>query len=344
MTGDDYVPVVDEGELEEGSGLVARLRRRESLTPVGTGFTRVLLDENGRPISKSGQPTAGEKRNKQARRWARVDTSHHHLEHSLRFKDPSGRIGFVAEVTTDVSVRDAAELIEYGGATSVKGLVDGVLGRALTDSAKPKSTETEMSVIDGLAATRESVAEAVRAMEGRALAGVPGWLSATVQSVRVDFDSPTQEHYDRLVTVEQKGQVSVAEQVNKETEVEGKIKVRNLWRKDLMPHLRDSSTRMFEDVFDNPTDENIRAAVRQANERELLVLHEVLDSFTALADKGLVDKGDPAVVAMTGMVRRMPTILGVSEPALPSATEPEVLNPPGEPPEEEEPGDHDFND
>jgi hypothetical protein len=340
---DDYPPVVEEGELEVGTGFLARLRRREELTPVSPGFRRVLLDADGSPFTSAEQFTPGEKRNTRARRWARVDVRHHRLEYRVGFSDRSGVANFVADVAVDVSVVDAVKMLEYGATTGVKDILAPAINRAIAGAAKTDASKRDVNDAATLAHMRQQVTDGLRDLENRSLDGVPEWLSATIQTVQVDFDKGTRDHYDELTKLEQRLQLTDVRQRNEQKETEGKIKVRDLWRKDLLPNLRDSSLRTFEEVYANPTDENIRAAVRQANERELLILREVLGTFENMAKDGFYEKDDPTVRALAGLVSRLPQLFPGADPTLKEGDRGTIVDAPGESPEAQ-PGDRDFSD
>jgi hypothetical protein len=340
---DDYLPIVEEDELTVDSGLLARLRRREELTPVSPGFRRVLLDADGSPFASDERFTPGEKRYTNARRWARVDVRHHRLEYRVAVSDTSGLASFVAEIAVDASVADPIKMLEYGGATGVKDVIEPALNRALGGASEIDDQERTGNDVGMLARMRRRITDELRKLENQALDGVPEWLSVTVQTIQVDFDKATREHYDELVKLEQRGQLIDVSQKNEQKETEGKIKVRDLWRQDLLPNLRDSSLRVFEEVYANPTDENIRAAVRQANERELLILQEVLQSFRSLAKDGFYDKDDPTVRALAVLVNRLPLLFQDSDPTLREGERGNIIDAPSQPPEPQ-PGDRDFRD
>jgi hypothetical protein len=340
---DDYSPVVEEGELEAGSGFLARLRRRQELTPVSPGFRRVLLDADGSPFTSAEQFTPGERRNTNARRWARVDMRHHRLEYRVAFSDTSALANFVADVAVDASVIDPVTMLEYGATTGVKDVIEPALNRAIGGVSRAGASQQEESDAAMLARLRQEIAVGLRDLENRTLDGVPVWLTVTVQTIQVEFDKGTREHYDELVKLEQRLQLTDVRQRNEQKETEGKIKVRDLWRKDLLPNLRDSSLRVFEEVYANPTDANIRAAVGQANERELLILREVLGTFENMAKDGFYEKDDPTVRALAGLVSRLPQLFPVSDPMLQEGDQGTVIDAPGDSPEAQS-GDRDFSD
>ncbi len=339
---DDYSPVIEEGELEVGSGFLARLRRREELKPVSPGFRRVLLDAQGAAFASAEHFTPGEKRYTNARRWARVDMRHHRLEYRPTFSDASGRANFVAHVALDANVVDPVEMLGYGAA-GVKDVLEPALNRAIADAVKADRSAHDESDAAMLAHMRQEVADRLRSLESRPLDGVPAWISATVQTIQVDFDQGTREHYEELVKLEQRLQLTDVRQKNEQKETEGKIKIRDLWREDLLPRLSNSSSRGFEEVYANPTDENIRAAVHQANERDLLILREVLGTYEKMARDGFYEKDDPTVRALSKLVSSLPGLIPSSDQRLQEGDSGSVIDAASQAPEAQ-PGDRDFSD
>jgi len=272
-----------------------------------------------------------------------VDVRHHRIEYRVAFSDTTGLANFIADVAVHVSVVDAAKMLEHGAATGVKDILEPALNRAIVGASRTDAPRRGGNDVAMLAHMRQEIADRLRNLENRPLDGIPEWLSATIQTVHVDFDKGTREHYDELIKLERRLQLTDARQRNEQKETEGKIKVRDLWRKDLLPNLSDSSLRTFEDVYANPTDENIRAAVGQANERELLILREVLATFESMAKDGFYQKDDPTVRALSGLVSRLPQLFPGSDPILKEDDQGTVIDAPGQP-TEAQPRDRDFSD
>jgi hypothetical protein len=357
---DDYSPVAEQGELEPGSGLRARLRRREELAPLGPGFVRVLLAHDGTPLVGDKQLTPGEKRYLRARSWIRVDVGHHRLDYRVRFSDPSGSADFVATISVDVAVRDAVEFVRQGS-YSVKDVLEPALRRAVAEAGE--SGDSDDALLDEdqskvLKQMRKQARERIAMLQREPVRGVPSWLAATVEATAVEFDERTQRHHDELVAVAQAGRVNAATAKNDEDKVRFQIRTRQLWREDLIPHLSDPSRRVFEQVLDNPTSANIERAVNQANDRELLLLQQVIGSFESMAKEGIVEKDDPGVRAFVALVQRLPEMFTGGGAALPAGTPSPVLDAESgrvvdaeaeaetevTPAPEERPGDRDFSD
>jgi translation elongation factor EF-G len=345
---DDYSPAVDQGELKVASGLRARLSRRQELAPVGPGFERVLIAKDGTPLVDDNQRTPGEKRYKQACSWVSVDVGHHRLEYRVAFSDPSGHADFITTIAVDTVVVDAVAAVR-SGASSVKDALEPTLrhvvvaagesGEAVTGS---RESDASTRKSDTLTNMRQRARAKVRQLEGESLEGLPSWLSATILSTTVDFDDGTRRHYNNLVGLEQQGQVIDVTSENDKKVAQGKIVVGDLWRENLLPHLSDSSQRVFEEVFTNPTEENISRAIDKANQRELALLHEVMRSFEMATKDGFFDKDDPTIRALAGFVRhQLETASGSGQTLVEGETH-EVLD--ADPPPEDQSGDRDFSD
>jgi hypothetical protein len=353
---DDYSPMVEQGELEAASGLRARLRRRQELAPVSSGFERVLLAEDGSPLLGNDPLTPGEKRYTRARSWVRVDTGHHRLEYRVGISDPGGSADFLATIAVEATIVDAIEAVRHG-ASSVKDSLEPTLRRAVVDAGESGETVTDSNRHAALTSMRRNARAQIGELEGQKLKGLPVWLSATILSTTVDFDEKTKRHYEQLVELAQQGQVIEATSENDQKRTKGEITVRGLWREDLLPHLSNPSRRVFEQVMANPTDENIATAVRQADERELILLQEVINAFQMAAKEGFVEKDDPTIRALAGFVGRLPQIISGGEPGLAEGEARKTIDAdarPGDkhdtidadpvPGPEEQTGDRDFSD
>jgi len=340
---DDYSPVVERGELEAISRLRTRLGRRHELAPVGPGFERVLLAEDGSPLRASERLTPGEKRFGPARSWIRVDVGHHQLEYRISFSDPSGAADFIAVTTVDAVVVDAAEAVRHG-ASSVRGSLEPALRRAVVGAGESVETVTDNDRLAALKNMRRNARTKVRELEAQPLSGPPEWLSATILSTAVDFDERTKRRYDQLDDLVQEGEVIDHTSENERKRTRGEITVRKLWRDDLLPNLSNPSRRIFEQVMANPTDANIATAVRQADERELLLLQEVVHAFEMAAKEGFVEKDDPTIIALAGFVGRLPQIISGSESGLPEGETRKKVDADAAATPEEQVGDRDFSD
>ena len=261
----------------------------------------------------------------------------------MAFSDTSALANFIADVAVDASVVEPVKMLEYGAAKGVKDVIEPALNRALGGVSRTDASEHKEGDAALLAHLRQEIAVGLRDLENKTLDGVPEWLTVTVQTIQVEFDKGTREHYDELVKLEQRLQLTDVRQRNEQKETEGKIKVRDLWRKDLLPHLSNSSLRVFEEVYANPTDANIRAAVSQANDRELIILREVLGTYESMAKDGFYEKDDPTVRALAGLVSRLPQLFPVSDPVLHDGDKATVLDTPSESSEAQS-GDRDFSD
>jgi hypothetical protein len=291
----DYSPVVDEGELEGGTGLLGRLRRREELGPVGAGYVRILLDTDRAAVAGGEQLSAGEKYwSRAARSWVKVDVGEHPLAYDVGFLDPSGQAGFVATVSVRCSVKDPAAAATQG-ATGVRQFVEPAIQQAVARASRdiPPATEVDgpIAVLTRLldhadATVRESVSGAVD--------DLPRWLEARVTSARVQFDEATAKHRAELVATTRDIDMTKLTGDKDRLAAENEMRVRTIVRESLGPYLANPVMRSFETVFANPSPENIDRVVNQvtANDHEL-----VLGILQNLADNDFIDKGDAAVNA-----------------------------------------------
>ena len=291
----DYSPIVEQGELEGGTGLLGRLRRREELGPVGAGYVRILLDADRSAVGGGEQLSAGEKYwSRGARTWVKVDVGEHPLTYDVGFSDPSGQASFVATVSVRCSVKDPAAAAVQG-ATRVRQFVEPALQQAVARAGRGIPPATAVSgpiatltkLLDNADATvRESVTGAVD--------DLPRWLEARVTSARVQFDESTAKHQAELVATTRDIDVVRLTGDKDRIQAENEMRVRTIVRESLGPYLASPVMRSFETVFANPSPENIERVVNQvtANNHET-----ILSILQNLADNDLVDKGDAAVNA-----------------------------------------------
>lgn len=288
----DFSPVVEKGELEEPSGLFRRLGRKHDLEPLGGGFARVLLDEHGATLAAGEQLTAGQKYWTRARSWVKVDVATHRLEYEVDFSDPSGSAGFTATIAVTASVRDAAEAAR-DGCTSAGEILVPLLREAIevaAGSAEPPASEEDP--IAALSAMRVQVRTAARSLVGTE-PSVPEWLSATVTAVGVDFDEATAKRHSDLVEKKHGTHLIAAEGENEQKRAETAMKVRDIVRESLEPHLRDSMGREIEAVISNPSTENINAFASKMSDGELGRQQALFAVVQQLIDKDYLDKDDP---------------------------------------------------
>lgn len=282
------------------------MRRRQQLSPVGAGYARVLIDEDGTPILAGQRLTGGEKRWPRARTWIKVDVGRHTLEYQIPFSDPTGRAGFVATVTVSVQVRDPAEVAQHG-TVSVKGPLKSALRRMIADGSAKIQATNDADPISALVTVRQhadkTMCEAIHG-EVRDLS----WLSAEIESVTVGFDDATRCHHAELVDRTRRGELIDVNAENEKKEAAATLAVREVWRDNLLPQLRDPSRRVFEAAFANPTEENLRNAVTQVNNAEFALLTHGLEILKTTLEKDFVDKDDPVyttIKAISGKLEQL---------------------------------------
>ena len=287
----DFSPVVEKGELQAPTGLLGRLGRKHDLEPLPGGFARILLDEQGAPLVSGEQLTAGQKYWTRARSWVKIDIGTHRLEYEVDFSDPSGSAGFTAKIAVSASVRNA-EGAARDGCTSAGEVIIPLLREAIEVAAASSSPAEEEDPIAALSAMRVRAREAARTLVGNEPT-VPEWLSATVTAVSVDFDEATAKRHADLVEKKHGTHLIAAEGENEQKKAETAMKVRDIVRESLEPHLRDSMGREIEVVISNPTTENINAFASKMADTELGRQQALFAFVQSLIDKDYLDKEDP---------------------------------------------------
>jgi hypothetical protein len=338
----DFSPVVEKGELEEPSGLFRRLGRKHDLEPLGGGFARVLLDEHGATLAAGEQLTAGQKYWTRARSWVKVDVATHRLEYEVDFSDPSGSAGFTATIAVTASVRDAAGAAR-DGCTSAGEILVPLLREAIEvaagSGAYPVEGDDPIAVLSSM---RVQAREAARSLVGTE-PPVPEWLSATVTAVTVDFDEETAKRHSDLIEKKHGTHLIAAEGENEQKRAETAMKVRDIVRNSLEPHLRDSMGREIEVVISNPTTENINAFASKMSDGELGRQQALFAVVQQLIDKDYLDKDDPiyrtlvqvSSKALEGLYESGPPALGgTTAPAEISAGEDDEDDEPESPAED----------
>lgn len=296
---DDFCPLVEQGEVPTGGGLIGRVRRREDLAPLEAGFARVLLAADGSPVPP-GQRSAGEKRWGAARSWVKVDISHHTLEYAIPFSDPTGRVSFTARVGVRAAVGDPSEVARQG-IVSVKDFLRPAVGQVVVEASGAIESQRDPDPIIALADTRKRADAAVRNAVRGPVVTAPRWLVADFVSVSVGFDAATERHHAELIESARTGEMIVANQANDAKRAEANLAVRAIWRKELLPHLSDPAARIFEVAFADPTRQNLANAVDQVTSSELQYMLQGFEVLRTMVDKDFVDKDDPVYAAIQAM-------------------------------------------
>lgn len=287
----DFSPVVESGELQAPSGLLGRLKYKHDLEPLGGGFVRILLDEQGVPLASGEQLTAGQRYWTRARSWLKIDVGAHRLRYEVDFSDPSGSAGFIATISVEASVQDAEGAARDGCASAGEILVP-LLREAIEIAVGSSSTAAGEEPIAALSAMRAQASEAVRGL-ARTELNVPSWLSAKVTSVSVDFDEMTAKRHADLIEKKHGTHLIAAEGESEEVKTKEEMKIRGIIRSSLQPHLRDSMGREIEVVVSNPTTENINAFASKMADTELGRQQALFAFVQSLIDKDFLDKEDP---------------------------------------------------
>jgi len=287
----DFSPVVETGELQAPSGLLGRLKHKHDLEPVGSGFVRILLDDQGVPLASGEQLTAGQRYWTRARTWLKIDVGAHRLRYEVDFSDPSGSAGFIATISVEASVQDT-EGAARDGCTSAGEILVPLLREAIEIAVGSSSPAVGEEPIAALSAMRAQTREAARSLVGTE-PSVPSWLSATVTSVSVDFDETTAKRHADLIEKKHGAHLIAAEGENEQMKAKTAMEIRDIVRNSLEPHLRDSMGREIEVVVSNPTTENINAFASKMADTELGRQQALFAFVQSLIDKDFLDKEDP---------------------------------------------------
>jgi len=287
----DFAPVTEKGELQAASGLLGRLGRRHDLEPLDGGFARILLDEHGAPVASGKQLSAGQKYWARARSWVKIDTRAHRLEYDVEFSDRSGSAGFVAKIAVTASVVNAQGAAK-DGCTSAGEILVPVLSEAIEVATGRTAPPSEGNPVADLNAAREQASAAARKLVGKPLKA-PKWLSATVDAVSIEFDQVTAKRHADLIETRHGSHLIEAEGENKQIEAETEMKLRDIVRTSLEPHLRDSVGREIEAVVSNPSTENINAFAAKMADGEGERQQALFAVVQQLIDKDYLDKDDP---------------------------------------------------
>lgn len=290
----DFSPVAEEGTIERPRGMLGRWRQLSQLPPIGNGFVRVLLNENGEPMGGGQNLSAGEKYWVSAVSWVKVDIRDHTMRYTFPLSEPSGNASFDVTVTLTVTVKNPMEVVRRG-IRSARGIVEPALQTALLHIAGQLGRPYVLGDDPLLALNecRSRVAVAVSSALGSYQhLTLPLSIGAVMGPVAVSFDRATQNHHDDLLNRIQKGRIIDVDASNTERETTHAIANREAWRKALEPYLSDPEKRAFEIVAANPSEENIRAVVAHLDEDDKGRRSEVLAVLNTLVDRHYLDKDD----------------------------------------------------
>lgn len=294
MTASDFSPVAETGEIPAPSGIFGRWGRKHSLEPLGGGFARILLDEQGRSQASGNQLTAGQKYWSGARSWVKVDTGTHRLQYTVDFSDPLGSAGFIATISVTASVKDADGAAQ-DGCTSAGEILVPLLREAIEVAAGSVATgEDQTATLSARLAVARNAARALVGTEP----SVPVWLAATVTSVSVDFDDTTARRHADLTEKQHGTQLIAAEGENRQMQAKTEMEVRDIVRNSLKPHLRDSMGSEIEAVVSAPTTENINAFAAKLSNTEQGRHQALFETVQVLIDKDMLDPENPVFEAL----------------------------------------------
>lgn len=317
----DFSPVAGSGEIQAPSGLLGRLKHKHELEPVGSGFVRILLDEQGAPLASGEQLTAGQRYWVRARSWLKIDVGAHRLQCEVDFSDPSGSAGFIATISVEATVQ-SAEGAARDGCTSVREILIPLLRESVEIAVGSATMAAGDEPIAALSAMRAQAREAARTLVDTE-PSVPNWLKATVTSVSIDFDEATAKRHADLIEKKHGAHLIAAEGENEQMKAKTAMEIRGIVRSSLEPHLRDSMGREIEVVVSNPTTENINAFASKMADTDLGRQQALYAFVQSLIDKDFLDKEDPmyrtlvqvSSRALEGLYEDGPPALGGSSSA-----------------------------
>ncbi len=301
MKASDFSPIVEQGDLEIEGGLFSRLKRRRELAPISPGYTRVLLDGNGNPID---QQTAGQKYWSRARGWVRVDVRSHPLEYAVKFPDPTGLAGFVAEVSLSARVNDPDGAVAEG-ADSVEDFLHPTLQKAVRQAhGKAADVDPSASPVEVLNNLRLNATENLESLLGP-LEDLPPWLSAKVTAVTVELDETTAKHREELVGKLRAVAVADADRLGETAKARNELEVRRIWEDGLAGRLADPERRALMRLAADPSKENVDDVAAEFNQLDAEKRAAVLGFFRLAVEEGHFPEDEGLLDAFRQMEAQM---------------------------------------
>ena len=298
---DDFSPIAEQGELNVEGGLFSRLKRRRDLAPIEPGFVRILLDANGTPID---QQTAGQKYWSRARGWVKVDVRSHPLKYEIRFQDPSGLAGFVAEISVNARVSDPEAAVAEA-ADSVEDLLRPSLQKAVRAAhSKAPPTGEEESSVTVLNNLRLTATQSLESFLGP-LDDVADWLSAKVSAVTVELDEETERHRVELIKKKREVAVADADGQSEAAKARNELAVRRIWEEGLADRLADPERRALMRLAADPTKQNIDDVAAEFNQLDAERRAAVLGFFRLAVEEGHFPEDEGLLEAFRQMEAQM---------------------------------------
>jgi hypothetical protein len=274
-------PILDQGEIEEARGIFRRSRGTASLPSLPLGQRRLLFDADNTLLDTGGSQTAGERYWSSARRWVVVDIRSRTLDFDFPSLWNAAGHDFDVVVKCDVAIRDAPK-IAMEQISSISDDLEPSIRRALLDCLMQIEMADGTADYAWFAGIRTKCSHLLATKLNAAILSRRGCFEATPLEVTVDFSASTRKHFETLQRLTQDRQIIQEQGKNREATTLSDLAVRDILRTGLSSHLSDPTLRMFEQVYANPTAENIAAAVTQAQERDHLqgdFIQEFLQRF-----------------------------------------------------------------
>jgi hypothetical protein len=314
---DDFTPIVDEQQIEHARGLLAR-RKQRTLPPVGRGYERVLIAQDG---TVTPGTTAGSNYWAPGTSWAKVDMSAHDLAYEFAIEDRFGLGGCVATLTVTTRIIDSSKVVRRR-TPSVKGVIEPLLREfvsvQLNEVRKPERESEDALRTAGRAPSSETIRlmEVYRnRLEGKLREGVakpdpitvPTWIALSITSVDVEYDASTARYRDDLLAANREAYVIAAKGEGQLTGADVEIDLRERWRTTLTRGLSDPAARLIEAAAADPSPENIQAIAARMDAADDQLRAMWLEAMKVLAANNY-DLNDPKVFTMVaGVLQTHPT-------------------------------------
>lgn len=280
----DYNPIVREGQVELGSGILARRRARQSVPDASHGEEVVLIGADGAAVS--GRGTAGERYWGSARGWVIVDVSDHHLSFHFSYRDPDGAASYEIAALATVTVSDAAATVRRR-ARGVRAYVESALRSTATRSLSSSLRGDGGDTLSKLNARLGSHAELLRRFVGTGLS-VADWLLVTITDLSIQFDGSTSAHYDQLVAADRAAEVSNRTLINRKQTTMHEIELRQTWADYLGGQMSDPLRRAVAAAAADPTPDNIREVSNKLDEDDRWQRGQFVETLNRLIDRNVI--------------------------------------------------------
>jgi hypothetical protein len=292
----DYSPVVDSGVIEQERGILGRALRRQTLPPVGNGFERVFVNNDGTVVAGGERFSAGERYWSAGTGWVKVDVTSHPMDFRFAVR-PNSDAGFEVAITADVRVTNSQRAAQER-ARSARELVGPTLHQQLRAALQePPPDRVQGEPADWLNRMRFRLDRTLNEslVTGHTLMATD-WLSVHVKAVTAEFDQATADHFEALAEERRKGELLGARGINALAGVDQEIELRGKWRDHFKDHLSDPELRSIELVVGAPTQENIASTIALLNSQDVAKRKDTLALLGTLIEGNYIPHVDQATI------------------------------------------------